>query len=71
MQLKKMQVLMKKSTHDEHVRELMVGANQYGIDVEWASELPNRNERSRLWRHDLIDIRDTYYFLIRQSALHS
>ena len=38
MQLKKMQALMKKSTHDEHVRELMVGANQYGIDVEWASE---------------------------------
>lgn len=36
---------MKKSTHDEHVRELMVGANQYGIDVEWASELPNRNEK--------------------------
>ncbi len=34
-----MQALMKKSTHDEHVRELMVGANQYGIDVEWASEL--------------------------------
>ena len=31
-----MQALMKKSTHDEHVRELMVGANQYGIDVEWA-----------------------------------
>lgn len=56
---------MKKSTHDEHVRELMVGANQYGIDVEWASELPNRNERSRLWRHDLIDTRDTYLFLIR------
>ncbi|PEV73959.1 hypothetical protein CN433_31165, partial [Bacillus cereus] len=25
MQLKKMQALMKKSTHDEHVRELMVG----------------------------------------------
>ena len=24
-----MQALMKKSTHDEHVRELMVGANQY------------------------------------------
>ncbi|PFR21917.1 hypothetical protein COK19_21755, partial [Bacillus cereus] len=27
-------------------------------------------ERSRLWRHDLIDIRDTYSFWIRQSALH-
>ncbi|KOS28822.1 hypothetical protein ADK17_07755 [Bacillus anthracis] len=43
-------------------RELMVGVNQYGIDMEWALELPNRNESSRLWRHDLIDTRDTYCF---------
>ncbi|PEB41370.1 hypothetical protein COM49_10970 [Bacillus pseudomycoides] len=55
-----MQALMKKSTYYEHVRELMVGANQYGINMEWPSELPNRTERSRLWRHDLIDTRDTY-----------
>ncbi|PEI92495.1 hypothetical protein COL60_11085 [Bacillus pseudomycoides] len=65
MQLKKMQALMKKSTYYEHVRELVVGANQYGINMEWSSELPNRTERSRLWRHDLIDTRDTYYILIR------
>ncbi|PEY29999.1 hypothetical protein CN354_26160 [Bacillus cereus] len=65
-----MQALMKKSTYYKHVRELMVGANQYGINMEWPSELPNRTERSRLWRHDLIDTRDTYYILIRQSALH-
>ncbi|PEP01663.1 hypothetical protein CN550_09010 [Bacillus pseudomycoides] len=65
MQLKKMQALTKKSTYYEHVRELVVGANQYGINMEWPSELPNRTERSRLWRHDLIDTRDTYYILIR------
>jgi hypothetical protein len=41
--------LMKKSTYYKHVRELMVGANQYGRNREWASELPNRTN-SRLWR---------------------
>ncbi len=62
MQLTKNASVDEEEYTDEHVRELMVGANQYGIDVEWASELPNRNERSRLWRHDLIDTRDTYCF---------
>jgi hypothetical protein len=30
--------MMKKSMYLEHFRELMVGANQYGKDTEWASE---------------------------------
>lgn len=65
----KAQALMKKSTYYGHFRELMVGANQYENSMEWASELPNRNERSRLWRKDLIVTRDTYCISIRKSAL--
>lgn len=32
---------MKKSRQEEHFRELMVGGNQRGNVVEWASEQPN------------------------------
>ena len=32
--------MMKNSRHYDRFRELMVGVNQYGIKVEWASELP-------------------------------
>ena len=65
----KMQALMKKSTYYGHVRELMVGANQYESNMEWASELPNRKERGRVWGRGLIVTRDTYCILIRKSAL--
>lgn len=36
-------VMMKNSRHGGHFRELMVGANQCGNHVEWASEQPDRN----------------------------
>ncbi len=33
--------MMKRSRHKEHFRELMVGENQRGNFVEWASEQPS------------------------------
>jgi hypothetical protein len=38
--------MMKKSKYDRSYRELMVGANQCGNHVEWASELQTETHPS-------------------------
>ena len=45
--------MTKKSKHPEHSRELMVGANQCGSDVEWAFRAPDSDVPSDVgfWRY--------------------
>jgi hypothetical protein len=52
--------MTKKSKHPEHSRELMVGANQCGSDVEWALRAPDSDVHSgRRLLADLSPLQET------------